>query len=157
MKIKKSFIIFAIIGLFTILLVGWFICWQSLPSKRIGETDFYIMESFASTKQGKPLNSLYYKHDSLSVYEGILMAGYPVHIMWNDKYIVCKNSNGDNTSIINYVVLVPNPSRLPEIPYDVNEFNSEKDYLCFLDQLGISESGMNYSDSHIPWINCFLP
>lgn len=123
-------------------------------SRRIGNTRFYLVETMVNSKEGKPLAGLHYKLNGKrsSGYKGISMYGYPKIILWNDKYIISKNYDGNSTDIISYVVI--NQNSVNPVNADIEEiyhFTSESDYYTFLRQIKLSESDLNQTDNHILW------
>lgn len=122
-------------------------------SRRIGNTRFYLVETMANSKEGKPLAGLYYKVTGDSGgYKGVEMSGYPKMILWNDKYIISKNYDGNNENIIGYVVINQNSVNTTNgYIEEIYHFTSETDYYAFLRQIKLSESKLNETGNHILW------
>lgn len=121
-------------------------------SRRIGNTRFYLVRTIADSKEGKPLAGLYYKPAATSGYNGENTPGFPVSILWNDKYLISKYYCGNNPNAIEYLIInMDSIKRDYGEMTDVRTFNNEKDYKNYLKQKNISESELNKTDNHIAW------
>lgn len=120
-------------------------------SMKIGNTQFYLVETMASSNDGKPLLGLYTK--AKYGYKGVDMCGFPRFILWNDQYLISKNYNGNDTTIINYVIINRDSvnSYDGEIT-DIHIFLTEKEYKNYLKKKNISEAEMKQIDNHITWL-----
>ena len=74
-------------------------------SMRIGDTSFYLVETMATSEEGKPLLGLYFEVRNNGGYKGVEMSGFPRIILWNEKYLISKNYDGKDTTITNYVII----------------------------------------------------
>ncbi len=76
-----------IVSLFLLLLLIF--CGDINQYKRIGETHFYLVESFATSKDGKPLANLHYEfNNEKTPGEGVGIKGFPKCISWNEDYMI---------------------------------------------------------------------
>ena len=153
MKKKYGCLIILVIGLFILFINHYY--WSY--SRRIGETNFYLVETMADTKEGKPLAGLYYKPTAFSAYCGENIPGFPKTILWNTKYLISKNFNGKNSNIIQYVVInmdsiTPSNGEMR----DIHIFTNEKQYYDYLKQIQLLESNMQQTDNHIAWWECIF-
>lgn len=145
-KIKYILIILTVIG--SLLILNHYFSY----SRRIGDTRFYLVETMADSKDGKPLAGLYYKTNTAVGYCGENTPGFPKTIYWNDRYVISKNFDGNNPDIIEYVII-----NLDSIePYygkmtDIHRFQDEKEYYMYLKQIKVSEADMNQTDNHVAW------
>lgn len=79
--------------------------------------------------------------------------GFPLIILWNDKYLISKNYEGNHPIIIKYVVInldSINTDYYKE-PKGIRTFSKRNDYLNYLQEIHLSESNMNQTDNHIGW------
>ena len=74
-------------------------------SRRIGNTRFYLLETMAISNEGEPLAGLYYSPTDVSGYKSVEMSGFPMTILWNDKYLISKIFDGNSPNIDSYVVI----------------------------------------------------
>ena len=121
-------------------------------SRRIGNTRFYLVETMEDSKDGKPLAGLYYKPIATSGFCGEHTPGFPKIILWNDRFVISKNFDGNNPEIVEYVIINldsidPNYGEMK----DIHRFRNEEDYYAYLKQIKISEADMNQTDNHIAW------
>ena len=126
---------------------------DNFPYKRIGNTNFYLIESYAISKDGHPLACLYYKYDN--AYEGVRMSGFPLYIMWNEDYIITKNYDGKKNKIISYNIIESLQTDKSYMPVKVYEFSTKSAYHIALRNLGIDEKKINCTDNHLPWFSIF--
>lgn len=151
MKLNKywvsSLILFSI-GLL-LLLVNHF-DWSY--SRRIGNTRFYLVETMVDSNDGKPLAGLYYKPTDISGYNGENTPGFPMTILWNDRYIISKNFDGNKPEIVEYVIINIDSieSNFGEMK-DIRRFQNKEDYYNYLKRIKLSEADMNQTDNHIAW------
>lgn len=137
-----------------ILLLLWFNDLSSY-SRRIGNTGFYFVETMAMSKDGKPLADLYYK--TPFEYKGVEMPEFPKAILWNDKYLISKNYDGNSLKFSSYVIINLNSVNASDGNIeDIHIFITEADYYTYLQQTGLSESNMNQTDNHIAWWEVIL-
>lgn len=121
-------------------------------SRRIGNTNFYLVQSMAFSKSGSQLAALYYSSSDVYGYYGGETPGFPKYILWNDKYLISKNFDGDNPEIVEYVIINldcvnPKTGEMTEI----HRFQDDKAYYKYLKQIKLSEADMNQTDNHIAW------
>lgn len=120
-------------------------------SMRIGDTNFYLVETMATSDDGKTLQGLYYK-DVNGSYKGVAMNGFPKNVLWNDKYIISKNYDGNTSAITNYVVIrLCNTSGSSDVISEQYVFVTKTEYNCFLKKSGISEFNMKQIDNRVLW------
>lgn len=121
-------------------------------SMRIGNTRFFLVETMANSNDGEPLLGLYCKVMD-GGYKGVDMCGFPKIVLWNDKYIISKNCNGKDTTIISYVII--NQDSVNASDGDVanlDVLNTEKEYCNYLNIIGLSEREMKQIDCRrISW------
>ena len=148
-KATKKIIIIIIISVFILflLLLNDYMSY----SMRIGNTRFFLVETMANSNDGEPLLGLYCKVMDIG-YKGVDMCGFPKIILWNDKYIISKNQNGKDTTIISYVIINQDSVNASDGDIaDLHVFNSEKDYIDYLNIIGLSEREMKQIDCPIFW------
>ena len=121
-------------------------------SRRIGDTRFYLVETFATSKKGKPLAGLFYKRTDGLGYDGELTYEFPKVILWNDKYLIAKNHDGNNPAITSYTVInLKCTNTINNMSSCIRKFTKKNDYENFLKENNIKESAMNKTDNHILW------
>lgn len=147
MKKRVKFLIVTSILLILLILINHYMSY----SMKIGNTQFYLVETMASSNDGKPLLGLY--TEVKYGYKGVDMCGFPRFILWNDQYLISKNYNGNDTTIINYVIINRDSvnSYDGEIT-DIHIFLTEKEYKYYLKKKNISEAEMKQIDNHITWL-----
>lgn len=121
-------------------------------SRKIGDTNFYLVKTMIDSKEGKPLAGLYYKPTAISAYCGENTPGFPKYILWNNQYLISKKFDGNSPNIIEYVVINMDSINTDygEIT-DIHRFNNQKAYSEYLKQIKLSEADMNQTDNHISW------
>lgn len=72
---KNKFIIIFLSTILVLLFLGFYD--YSSYSRKIGDTRFYLVETMAISKDGKPLVGLYYKPTSESGFIGEKTPGFP--------------------------------------------------------------------------------
>lgn len=106
MKLKKrSKIIVVIIALliFFVIMLGFTDVKQY---KRIGDTNFYLVETMAYSSNGKPIPGLFYSGNPRKAgFAGVSCMGVPLQIFWNDRYLVLKCTDRDSKRLINYCII----------------------------------------------------
>lgn len=123
-------------------------------SRRIGNTRFYLVETMADSKEGKPLAGLYYKPTAISGYHGENTTGFPKTILWNDHYIISKNFDGDSPEIVEYVIINidsinPDNGEMKEI----HRFRDRQSYINYLKHIKLSEADMKQTGNHVAWLD----
>ena len=136
---------------FFIILFG--ICWGDvLQYKQIGNTHFYLVETFANTASGHPIAGLSYRFsNSDNSFEGVSLHGFPNKVWWNDNHLIVKTSQDGNSEIIGYYIIQYNQNSLDLTDCAIHEFSNEDEFKCALMKLGLDESRMDSTDSTIPW------
>ena len=120
-------------------------------SMRIGNTRFFLVETMANSKDGEPLLGLYFKVMD-GGYKGVDMCGFRKIVLWNDKYIISKNQNGKDTTIISYVIINQDSVNASDGDVaDLHVFNTETEYSNYINIIGLSEREMKQIDCHISW------
>lgn len=149
MKKKYGYLVILVFAL--CLLVINHYCWSY--RRRIGDTRFYLVETMANSKVGKPLAGLYYMPTDNSMYSGEYTPGFPKIILWNDRYIISKNFDGNNPEIVEYVVInLDSINSDSGVMTDIHRFQDKKSYYNYLKQIKLSETDMNQTDNHISWL-----
>ncbi len=121
-------------------------------SMRIGNTRFYLLESIYTPNDGMPLLDLYYKDELTDGYKGVEMSGFPKNILWNEKFLISKNYNGNASTIISYVIInLDSVNVYGDNELKLHNFKTETEYNKYLQQEGISESQMKQVDNRISW------
>lgn len=121
-------------------------------SRRIGDTRFYLVETFATSKNGKPLARLFYKQTNGLGYDGEFTYEFPKVILWNDKYLIAKNYDGNSPAITSYTVInLKCTNTINNVNSCIRKFTKKKDYDFFLKENDIEESTMNKTGNHILW------
>ena len=100
-KIITKVLIILSVFIFLLLLFNHYMSY----SMRIGNTRFYLIETMAMSKEGRPLLGLYYK-DILGGYKGVGLNGFPKIILWNDKLLISKNYDGNDSPITSYAIII---------------------------------------------------
>ncbi|MCF2590575.1 hypothetical protein JQM97_06355 [Prevotella hominis] len=148
---KKKYIYLIIIVPIFVFLLLWLNDMLSY-SRRIGDTRFYLVETFATSKKGKPLAGLFYKRTDGLGYDGELTYEFPKVILWNDKYLIAKNYDGNNPAITSYTVInLKCTNTINNMSSCIRKFTKKNDYENFLKENNIKESAMNKTDNHILW------
>ena len=111
----------------------------------------YAVETMATSGDGKTLLGLCHK-DINGGYKGVEMIGFPKNILWDDKYLISKNYDGNTPTIINYVIIKLDDINVSDgTASELYVFNTKTDYNNFLHQKGLSESKMKQIDNSILW------
>lgn len=74
--------------------------------KRIGKTDFYLVESFASSPEGKPLPRIHRLVDNC--YVGLSVNGFPKDIFLDKDYILLKCTDASGKGYTNFCIIKQN-------------------------------------------------
>lgn len=120
-------------------------------SMKIGNTSFYLVETMATSGDGKTLLGLCHK-DINGGYKGVEMIGFPKNILWDDKYLISKNYDGNTPTIINYVIIKLDDINVSDgTASELYVFNTKMDYNNFLHKKGLSECNMKQIDNSILW------
>lgn len=131
------------------LLILGAICVDILQYKRIGDTNFYLVEP-----DGFPWPQIYYSRPSDRGFYGLETEGFPYYIYWNDSIVIVKHSDSARKRLINYCIikdLKTNDTINIDNDYELHEYQTKKEYEKAMDCLGLKESEMNQTDSSIPW------
>lgn len=147
----RKFSVYCLV-LFVILVVLVWLNNVSSYSRRIGDTNFYLVETMTNSKDGKPLAGLFYKMADEGGYAGEMSSGFPKSILWNERYLISKNYDGIKPDVIMYVVIdMDSIEPLLGRRTGIHVFEREEDYSNFMKQINIKESEMNQTDNHIGW------
>ncbi len=143
-----KYIYIILVCIASLLILNDYFCY----SRRIGNTRFYLVETMANSKDGKPLAGLFYKPTAVSSYNGENTPGFPKTILWNEHYIISKNFDGNNDEIVEYIIINMDSIK-PEFGEmkKVNRFHDENTYYNYLRQINLSEADMSHTDNHIVW------
>lgn len=134
-----------------ILLLLWLNKYTSY-SRRIGDTNFYLVETLANSKNGTPLVGLYYKDITTGGYTGEFTPEYPQIILWNDKYLIAKNFDGNTPIIRSYIVINLVCINSTNKTFScIHRFTEEGSYYRYLSQIKLAEKNMHKTDNHIVW------
>ena len=73
-------------------------------------------------------------------------------ILWNDRYIISKNFDGNKPEIVEYVIINIDSieSNFGEMK-DIRRFQNKEDYYNYLKRIKLSEADMNQTDNHFAW------
>ena len=105
-----------------------------------------------ANKDGKELAGLFYTQDARLGYYGGFSPGFPKSILWNDRYLISTNFDGEKSDILYYLVIDMDSINANGIlDKNVHVFETESDYFIYLKQINLSESHMNKTDNHIVW------
>ena len=150
---KKKKILYCIILTFFVVIIILVLLNNYMSySMRIGGTRFFLVETMATSKEGKPLLGLYFEIRNNGGYKGVEMSGFPRIILWNEKYLISKNYDGKDTTITNYVIINQKSVNSSDGSIaDIHIFKREKDYNNYLQNIGLSESDMKTINSRITW------
>ena len=150
---KKNNLFYYIISIaFVVLIILVLLNNYMSYSMRIGETRFFLVETMATSKDGKPLLGLYFEVRNNGGYKGVEMSGFPTIILWNEKYLISKNYDGKDTTIANYVIINQNSVNSSDGSItDIHIYKREKDYNNYLQNIGLSESDMKTINNRITW------
>lgn len=139
-KKARNFVLIILLPLFVLSLL-WLNDTMSYDN-RIGNTRFYLVRTMANSKDGKPLQGLYYQPKDFSGYVGIKGTRFPKIVLWNDKYLISKEFNGNDTLTLQYVVINMKSHVEPDSFSDIRFLRTHKDYIRHLRKIGLSESSM---------------
>lgn len=129
-------------------------CVDLLQYKRIGYTNFYLVETMANTSEGNPLPGLFYsRNPSKEGFSGISLDGVPFQIFWNDSYIVVECTDREGKGLIKYYIikLLSTSSDDSVDNYEVYEYATKNEYVKAMGYYGLQKSEMNHTDNRIPW------
>ena len=141
-----TFILFAF--LFVLLFV--LISIDYTPYKRIGKTEYYLLETMAQSSDGSALPGLYRLVGDN--YVGVSLSGYPKHIFWDNDYILVKCTDGNRNDIITTYCIIKQVGKYDYLEkWDVRLFSDSKDYETAIKKLHLDEFKMDYTDAKIPW------
>jgi len=115
--------------------------------KRIGETDYYLVE----TEDGIYTDIYYYIDEESGFGESVKYKGFVKEIYWNDKYLIVKCTNRESQKIINYCIIEQYGRNDKYIPWKVHEYATKQEFEKAKIKFGLDEKKMNYTDSYIPW------
>lgn len=148
MKNKKiAYIVLSFIGIFFLLWINDY----SSYCRRIGDTRFYLVETMAVSKDGRIIAGLYYRTLN-GGFSGEYTPGFPKIILWNDRYLISKNYDGNNPVVLKYIVINMDSVKPDNDEFtDIHIFTKEEDYYDYLQQINLSESNMKQTDNHIAW------
>lgn len=150
-KVKKIIIILLGVIIFLIILNHYM-----SYSMKIANSNFYLVETMATSKEGKPLLGLYYK-DKYGGYKGVDMSGFPKIILWNDKYLITKNYDGNDSSITSYVIInLDSVSASNGIISEPLILKTTTEYNDYMQQNRLSELKMKQIDNCILWWELLL-
>lgn len=114
-----------------------------------------LLRQWLCQKMVNPLAGLYYK--TPFGYKGVEMPGFPRTVLWNDKYLISKNYDGNNSAFFCYVIINQDSVNASDGNIEnIRVFITETDYYTYLQQIGLSESNMNQTDNHIAWWEVIL-
>ena len=122
--------------------------------KRIGDTNFYLVETMAESSEGKPLPGLYYsRNPQKEGFSGTNLGAIPFQLLWNNTYIVVKCTDRDSKRLIKYCIIkFCNTSIHGRAGnYVLHEYTTKKEYERAMGYYGLNESEMNQTDNRIPW------
>lgn len=149
MEIKKIRIIFVggIIILFIIMIPIVPFCGDITQYKRIGETNYYLVESLGN----EPYSDLHYRYENKHFGESVKYKGFAKDLYWNDTYLIIKCTGKRSTEINNYCIIKQQSSSQKNVPWEVYEYQTEKEFESAKKKLGLNEEEMEYTSSCIPW------
>ena len=152
MNIKTKIIVVLSVLFLLLLLLNHYMSY----SMRIGDTNFYLVETMAMSEEGDPLLGLYHK-DINDGYKGVEMSGFPKIILWNEKYLISKNYDGNVPTITSYVIICQDSVNISDGDIaGILLFKTEIEYNNYMKQIGVSESKMNQIDNRITWWKLLL-
>ena len=129
-------------------------CVDLLQYKRIGDTNFYLVETMANSSDGRPLPGLYYsRNPSEKGFSGISLDGVPYQIFWNNSYIVVVCTDREGKIIAKYCIikiLITSSADCAD-DYEVYEYATKNEYEKAMCYYGLKPSEMNHTDNRIPW------
>lgn len=129
-----------------ILFFGLSSCMEGFMYKKIGDTDYYIIESEGGTK-------IYTAHKSGDIFDSV--CGYQISdVYWNKKYLLLKCHKGTIDSISDekvYCIVEQDVYEGSPFPWRIQKFEDMGKYEEEKRRLGLDESRMKHTDSHIPW------
>lgn len=115
--------------------------------KRIGNTEFYIMDDYISGA-----GSFLYYSTYKAVFEDVQTQNSIEDVYWNDDYILLVCADLDFAKGQHYYVLRQKPDfRQKDSPWNVREYTSIDKYEEVKDSLGLDEARMQHTDGNIPW------
>lgn len=153
-KHTQTFVLLMMVLFSIILFLGVLGCGDITQYKRIGNTNFYLVETMAISPEGYPLPNLYYSQNPRkNGFSGINQKGIPYQIFWNERFLVVKCSDTDSGKIINYCVMedLKTTNKNPGNNYNLHEYATKKEYEEAMKLFGLNEIEMNQTDNNIPW------
>ncbi len=150
--VKQFLLVIALIPILVLLVALGY--GDIMQYKRIGDTNFYLVETMAMSSNGKPLPGLYYSQNtSEEGFCGINLGAVPSQILWNCRYIVVKCIDRDNKKLISYCIIkiLKTSSFDPADNYELHEYTKKDEYEKAMRNFGLKESEMNHTDNIIPW------
>ena len=144
----------SVIVLILMLLLGVWGFGDITQYKRIGDTNFFLVETMAESLEGRPLPDLYYSRNAgKDGFSGVNQRGIPYQIFWNGHFLVVKCSDRDSKRTINYCIIEFSDSPISNRTgnYDLHEYAGKREYEKAMLFFGLKESEMNQTDSRIPW------
>jgi hypothetical protein len=150
-KIKKAkYIALIVASLLFITFIIFLVNGYSLQQRRIGNTNFYLMET-----EGSDMIYVYYRWQTSQgdiFYEGV--NGNQVYdIYWNAKYLLlmCHKMGGKQQlpDTVYYIIAQDVPSSTNKTPWSVMKFESNQEFYDAMVTLGISLSEMEYTDASL--------
>ncbi len=145
-KVKKIAIVLSVFFIFSLLLNHYM-----SYSMKIGHTSFYLVETMATSDDGKPLLALCYK-DMTGGYKSVEMSGFPKQIFWDEEYLISKNYDGNAPTIISYVIIKIDSINVSD--GDISELyvlDTKTEYNRFMQKRGLSEAQMKQIDNRTLW------
>lgn len=154
---KKYTLSFAVLimVLFTIILfLGALGCGDITQYKRIGNTNYYLVETMAISSEGTPLPNLYYSQNpGKDGFSGINQKGIPYLIFWNERFVVVKCSDINSKRITNYCIIenFKTTNKNPDKNYNLHEYATMEEYKEAMKLFGLNEIEMYQTNNSIPW------
>lgn len=122
-------------------------CMEGFMYKRIGDTDYYITEEIIEGKVS------YVTHEINGGFDEV--CGYQISdVYWDKKYLLLKCHKGTIDSISDekvYCIVEQDAYEGSPFPWRIQEFEDIEKYEEEKRRLGLDESSMKHTDSHIPW------
>lgn len=146
--VKRILIWLLTLALLSLLL--WVVLTNGSRYKLIGNTNFFLSESYSIDNEGKSMVDLYYGCGGDGAGYGVKMKGFPLDIRWNDRYLLVRCYDRNNKdSISNYCIIDCVAPQLPGPPYTVTEYDNREDFETAVSLLGIKVSEMQITDNRI--------
>ena len=139
------------VGLIFILLLFLLFAGDIIQYKRIGNTNFYLVEIMTMDSNGKMLPDIYWRENvSEDYFLHVNVKGFPKIVYWDNNYILVHSSDNKSDEIFSYSIITQNLKQDNGVQWDVQSYDSIVTYQLALHRLGLDETKMDSTDTKIP-------